>query len=355
VTTPPLGIIEGYFGAPWSWAERRATMRFLAPHGYRFFIYAPKADAFLRRRWRDPHPDADAAALASFAADCRSAGVEFGVGVTPFEAHFDFGASQRDAMRDKLAHLDSIGLDVLAILFDDMRGDLADLAARHLAIVEHAAATTRARRIVVCPGYYSDDPVLDRVFGARPANYLQDLGRGLDPKIEVFWTGEEVCSREYSPGHLDEVAERLRRRPTLWDNYPVNDGPRMSQYLHLRAFTGRPASIASRLAAHAINPALQPTLTCIPALTLAASYRERDGYRYGRAFLDAARTVVGSELAGTLQADVLSLQDSGLERLGERRAKLRAKYAAFDHPAAAEVVRWLDGGYAMGADELQTQ
>jgi hypothetical protein len=355
VTTPPLGIIEGYFGAPWSWDERRATMRFLAPHGYRFYVYAPKADAFLRRRWREPHPDAAATALAAFAADCRGAGVEFGVGLTPFEAHFEFDAAQRDALTRKLAHLDSLGLDVLAILFDDMRGDLADLAARQLAIVAHAAANTRARRIVVCPGYYSDDPVLDRVFGARPANYLEDLGRGLDPSIDVFWTGEEVCSREYSPGHLDAVATALQRRPTLWDNYPVNDGPRMSQFLHLRAFTGRPASIGAHVAAHAINPALQPTLTRIPALTLAASYREGAAYRYGRAFAEAARAVAGPELAAALQADLLSLQDAGLERLGERRATLRAKYAGFDHAAAAEVVRWLDGGYALGAEDLQTQ
>jgi len=47
--TVELGIIEGYYGAPWSWAERAAQVDFLAPHGYGFFTYAPKADPFLRR------------------------------------------------------------------------------------------------------------------------------------------------------------------------------------------------------------------------------------------------------------------------------------------------------------------
>ena len=65
---------------------------------------------------------------------------------------------------------------------------------------------------------------------------------------------------------------------------------------------------------------------------------------------------MGEELAAALQADLLTLQDSGLERLSaERRAKLRTKYAAFGHAGALEVVRWLDGGYAIGAEELQTQ
>ena len=40
---------------PYSWAERTELMRTLKPHGYGFYLYAPKADAFLRRRWREPH------------------------------------------------------------------------------------------------------------------------------------------------------------------------------------------------------------------------------------------------------------------------------------------------------------
>src|SRR5690606_29456104 len=136
-----------------------------------------------------------------------------------------------------------------------MRGDLPELAARQVEVVRWVAERTSADRILVCPSYYTDDPVLDRVFGERPAGYLEELAGGLDPSIGIFWTGEEVCSREVSPGHLRRVAERIGRKPFLWDNYPVNDGQRMSQYLHLRGFTGRPASIAGEVAAHGINPA----------------------------------------------------------------------------------------------------
>jgi hypothetical protein len=37
------------------------------------------------------------------------------------------------------------------------------------------------------------------------------------------------------------------------------------------------------------------------------------------------------------------LQDRGLDQLGDDRDRLRRRYAAVDHPMAAEVVRWLDG------------
>jgi hypothetical protein len=209
--------------------------------------------------------------------------------------------------------------------------------------------------MIVCPTYYTDDAVLDRVFGQRPAKYLAELGDLLDPSIRIFWTGAEVCAREFSPGHLARVSDMLGRKPMLWDNYPVNDGPRMSRFLHLRGFTGRPACIAEHISAHAINPALQPMLTCIPALTLAAGYRKGDRYDYMQAFREAAGLVAGDEIARMLEADLLLLEDAGLDELGEKAAKLRARWSSMDHPIAAEIVAWLDGAYAIDADELKTQ
>lgn len=351
---PELGIIEGYFGAPWSWADRTDVMRTLAGHGYRFFIYAPKADAHLRRRWKEPHPKATHEALASFAAACRAAGVRFGVGFSPFEVYRHFDDAARATLKARIAELDSLGLDDLAILFDDMRGDIPDLATRQADIIAFVAGCTKATRLITCPSYYTDDAVLDRVFGVRPANYLEDLGRLLDPKVQVFWTGEEVCARAYSPGHLAEVAGKLGRKPFLWDNYPVNDGPRMSQHLHLRAFTGRPASMAAHVAAHAINPALQAHLSLIPALTLADSYAQGEAYKYMASFRAAARVVMGEDGARLLENDLLSLQDAGLGNLGERMQRLRAKWAAHAHPAAQEIVAWLDGKYAITSEEMLT-
>lgn len=352
---PQLGIIEGYFGRAWRWEDRAAVVDRLAPAGYGFYHYAPKIDSKLRRDWQSLHDDSDMAELADFAAHCRNAGMRFGVGLTPYGAHLDFNAETRAALKIKLAHLSTLGLDDLAILFDDMRGDFADLGERQAEIVALCLDHAKADRFFMCPSYYSNDPVLDRVFGARPANYLETLGKRLDPGIAVYWTGEEVCSAEYSCGHLGDVSAQLGRKLALWDNYPVNDGPRMANHLHLRAFTGRPANLGQHVSHHAINPASQPLLSCIPALTLLQSYAKGDGYRYGAAFFDAACAIAGPELAAMLQSDLLSFQDSGLSGLGERRAKLRAKYAGVDHAAAREVVDWLDDGYAITGEMLQTQ
>ena len=353
--TPALGLIEGFFGRPWSWADRASAVRFLRPYGYGFYFYAPKADAWLRRRWQEPHPVAEMDALAEFRDVCRAQHVRFGIGLSPFELHLHPGRGWQEVLAAKLAQLAVLKPDDLALLFDDMRGDIADLAERQAAIVHFAAERGVAQRIFSCPSYYSDDPILDVAFGARPPFYLEQLGRLLDPAIQLFWTGPEVGTREFSPGHLARVAGQMGRKPFLWDNYPVNDGGRMSQHLHLRAFTGRPASIAPFVAGHGINPASQPLLSRVPLLTLAESYAKGEAYDYLAAFDRAAREILGEDLAARVAKDVLVLQDRGLDRLGERKAALKARYAAFDHPAAREICLWLEGYWNVTDELVQTQ
>lgn len=354
VTAPPLlGVIEGYYGKPWSWPAREDVVRRLAPHGYGVFIYAPKAQARLRRRWREPFDPETREALGRFAGVCAAATVELGVGLSPFELWRGFDDEARAALTDRLAEFEALGVKRLAILFDDMRGDTPDLALAQARIIDWIGAHTGCP-LAVCPTYYNDDPGLDRVFGARPPDYLVELGAALDPRIEIFWTGPETCSREIGVGHLRRIAETLRRRPLLWDNYPVNDGPRMSPHLHLRAFTGRPAAIAPLVSGHMINPALQPALSCIPAITLAMSYREGDDFDYGRAFGRAAGEVLGERFAAEVEARLGALQDMGLDRLDEEaRRRLRRRFGAIDHPAAREIIDWLDGAWAISRGEME--
>ena len=88
-----------------------------------------------------------------------------------------------------------------------------------------------------------------------------------------------------------------------------------------------------------------PVAWRIPALSLTESYGKGEAYEYGAAFQAAAQAVLGDELAALLQRHIRLLQDTGLERLGEVKERLRARYAGIDHPGAREVVAFLDGEY----------
>ena len=353
--TPELGTIEGFYGRPWTAEERAANIAFLKAHGYGFYLYAPKADTFLRRRWAEPHPQAMGDNLARLAAQCRDAGVRFGVGLSPYELYLNFDAAAREALAEKLAFLDAIGCVDLAILFDDMRGDIEGLADKQIEIVDWIAARTNASRVITCPSYYTDDPVLDRVFGQRPPGYLEALGARLDPAVEIMWTGPRVCSKELPVDHLARTADMLRRKPFIWDNYPVNDGQRMSPFLHLRAFTGRAREIGGEIAAHGVNPASQAWLSRIPMLTLEMLYRDA-AYDPVNAFRAAAEEICGPALARTIGEDLTAFQDRGLNEMTDKeKAALRSRYAAFDHPCAREIVLWLEDHWRITDEIVQTQ
>ncbi|MEM9684412.1 MAG: beta-N-acetylglucosaminidase domain-containing protein, partial [Pseudomonadota bacterium] len=192
-----VGVIEGFFGKTWSWEERAAYAGFLRDLGFSFYIYTPKDDRFLRQRWRDPWPAETVAKTSALSRAYRDMGLSFGLGFSPFELHLDPQPEDAAALRAKVAQLNEADPDILCIQFDDMRGAAPDLADQQMATIDEICSASTASRFIACPTYYSFDPALERVFGAMPENYLTDLGRLLDPAIDVFWTGPEVCSRRY--------------------------------------------------------------------------------------------------------------------------------------------------------------
>jgi hypothetical protein len=297
----------------------------------------------------------EAGQISQFVAFCKGFGVRVGMGLSPYEAFTDFNNGVRNSFVNRVEDLVSLGIEDLGIFFDDMHSSLPDLARRQIEIVHLARDTVGDVKLFVTPTYYSSDRVLDRVFGQRPEHYLRELGIGLDQSIDIYWTGEEVCAREISVGHVREIGALLMRKPLLWDNYPVNDGPRMSQFLHLRGFTGRCHRLADWVSGHAINPALQPYLTCVPAISLAMSYQLGDDYCYGASGYAAAVKVLGPELADMVWADLMSFQDLGLSKLARRREALVDRYGSVNHPAAREILAWLQEAYAATTEMVQTQ
>ena len=96
-------------------------------------------------------------------------------------------------------------------------------------------------------------------------------------------------------------------------------------------------------------------LSRIPALTLAESYAAGDAYEYGAAFARAARAVLGEALAGGWAATSSRCRIAAATGSASAGRVLRDRYAAFDHPAAREIVAWLDGHWAVTDELVQTQ
>lgn len=350
-----LGIIEGFYGEPWSWETRKEYIKFLKKSGYSFYFYAPKADAFFRRKWREEMPADLVKNLKELAQVCKDEGIAFGVGFSPYEIYLSFDEEAKKHLLARINLFNEIGIDRLAILFDDMK-NAPGLAKNQAEILHWVKERSNCSQLLMCPTYYSLDPILDKMFGDRPADYLSDLGKYLDPSIEVFWTGEKICSKGYTPEHLDEINSQLGRKVALWDNYPVNDGHLMCKFLHLSAFENRPASLANRLSSHFVNPMNQSWLTKITLLTLKDSYELGDRYIPEESFKNAATALANIELAEQMFMDLDKFHKQGLDNLSpEMRKDLIAVYAKFKHPCATEIIDWLNDRYTVTRDVFLNQ
>ena len=47
------GVIEGFYGRPWTEAQRVRMLDWIGQAGMNMFIYAPKDDIHIRARWRE--------------------------------------------------------------------------------------------------------------------------------------------------------------------------------------------------------------------------------------------------------------------------------------------------------------
>jgi hyaluronoglucosaminidase len=331
------GIVEGYYGREWSWDDRRFYADFLLQQGLNSYLYCPKGDSRLRKSWQQDWTAEVRRELAELAGHYRARQLNWGVGLSPYELYRDYSASNRQKLRDKVAQIDQLGGNLLAVLFDDMPGDCPELAQRQAQIVQDIQSWSEAEQLLVCPTYYSHDPVLERFFGPRPPNYWEQLGAGLPADVAVLWTGDKVCSPSINRRDLGPIAKLLGRPLALWDNYPVNDGEQASQFLHLQPLPGREEGLSACLAGHFCNPMNQAQLSRYPLSGLAALYGAK------QLQLEQCFSV---EMAAQLATDLQDFEESGLDLLGaERREQLASRYSEIDDPAAAEVAAWLRGEY----------
>ncbi|MBW4618937.1 MAG: beta-N-acetylglucosaminidase domain-containing protein [Cyanosarcina radialis HA8281-LM2] len=347
------GVIEGFFGLTWTWETRKDYANFLKNNGYSYYIYAPKADDFLRKNWQQNWSASEFESLKEVGDTYHRSGLQWGIGLSPFEIYKDYNDEAIASLKQKILSLNDLNIDILAILFDDMRGDFYKLAKIQTEVIQRVMDLSTAKVFIMCPTYYTDNRILDRLFGERPQDYLETLGKTLDPQVNIFWTGPDVCSKSYPESHLKEVAQRLGRKPFIWDNYPVNDGARMSKFLHLRAFENRPSSMAELTVGHAVNPMNQAYLSQIPLMTLNLSYQQGDRYSPTAAFIEAVKTLCPEALANCLLEDLPLFQDEGLDRINsESKAQLIDKYTAFNNPYSQEIIGWLQGEYPVPSECL---
>ncbi|AHH95822.1 beta-N-acetylglucosaminidase domain-containing protein [Kutzneria albida] len=300
-TLPIRGVIEGFYGTPWSDANRLDQLDFYGRHKMNTYVYSPKDDPYLRASWRDPYPADKLAALKGLVDRATANHVEFTYAISPGLSVCYSDPAEAKAIGAKFQSLWDIGVRTFAVPLDDISytkwncaadatrfgtGGAAAGAAQSFLLNavqrEFIATHPGAGKLEMVPTEYSD-------LAATP--YKNTLAAQLDPAVLVEWTGTPFIA----PVITDEQAAAARKvyghEILVWDNYPVNDY--ITGQLLLGPYVGRGTGLAASLAGITANPMIQAEASKISEFTIADFVWNSAGYQPQRSW-DASLT----ELAG---------------------------------------------------------
>jgi len=241
--------------------------------------------------------------------------IDFVYGFHPGEGLRFSDAKLVDTLLQKARRFYDAGVRTFAVLFDDIPSRLNHAKDRRRFKDSLAAAEgTFLKRIIeaqpgewsqvewwICPSYYSEDNLLERVFGKFEANFLETLAAHLPLNVACFWTGPSVVSKTITLNHVRRIAQRIQRLLLLWDNYPVNDLS-MSDELHIGPLAGRDPRLPRSAYGYLNNPLLQEDLGFVPLATCFDYAANPTTYQPERSWTRAVRQGYGDAPIGHWRA-----------------------------------------------------
>ncbi|CAF3441569.1 unnamed protein product [Rotaria sp. Silwood1] len=265
-----------YYGRPWSFNQRKTLFEYCLRFGLNTYVYAPKDDVKHRSRWRDLYSNEESSELNQLIHIAKRYGIKFIYALSPGLDIIYSSEKDLTALKRKFNQLSSLGCEHWAILFDDIESEMCQQDKDRFASFAHAQVAVaneiydylnKPNVLLFCPTQYCSrmaKPSVERSF------YLQTIGNGLHPDIDIFWTGPKVISRRITISHILSVNNVLQRRVTIWDNLNANDYDQ--RRLYLGPFTGRSSNLSSRLSGMLTNPNCEFELNFIPLNTLGQWY-----------------------------------------------------------------------------------
>jgi hyaluronoglucosaminidase len=304
------GLIEGFYGKPWSHEERLELIRFCGREGLNTWVHAPKDDPYHRKRWRDPYPDDELARIAELVREAAASQVDFAYAIAPgLDIRYTSDA-ELETLIAKCEQVKALGVTSFQLLWDDIEHALnypedderfgsaerPSGAAQSFFSNRFREAFPQPGPLVVCPMGYA---------GTGDSPYRRSFSPDLHPEIVVYWTGPEVVSIGITREALNLNVLRFHGHLQLiWDNYPVNDFD--PGRLFLGPLLGRDPRLAD---GHCLGLIANGMIEAIPSKLALATVADwcRDPYGYdplasferslcdhGAEVLDALRRLVAT-------------------------------------------------------------
>nr|WP_184891587.1 beta-N-acetylglucosaminidase domain-containing protein [Amycolatopsis umgeniensis] len=298
---PLRGVIEGFYGAPWSHADRLAQLDFYGRTKQNMYVYSPKDDPFLRARWRDQYPPEQLALLSQLVARATANHVEFTYALSPGLSVCYSSDADKAALVTKFQSLWDIGVRSFAIPLDDISYTRwnCDADAAKFGVGGAAAGAAQSFLlnrvqqdfIATHPGVERLQTVPTEYYDLADSPYKTALRTQLDKAVIVEWTGVGVIAGQITEKQAQQAKEVFGHDILIWDNYPVNDY--ITERLLLGPYIGREPGVAKVLSGITANPMVQAEASKIAEFTSGDFLWNPVGYDPDKSWLAAIADLAG--------------------------------------------------------------
>ena len=218
---PYRGVVEGFYGTPWSHEVRISLIDLYGKFKMNYYLYGPKDDHYHScPNWRLPYPEKEAQNIRELVEASNRNRVDFVWAIHPGQ-DIKWNEEDYNNLVNKFNMMYDLGVRSFAIFFDDIEGEGTNpekqTALLNRLNVDFVKTKGDVAPLIVCPTDYSK-----LWANPTPQGSLSIYGRTLDPSINVFWTGDVVCS-DLTRETMDWINTRIKRPALYWWNFPVTD------------------------------------------------------------------------------------------------------------------------------------
>ena len=246
-SVPQRGLVEGYYGNPYSEADRMGLLKMFGEMKMNVYIYGPKDDAYHKSKWREEYPAELGKKITEYANYAKANKIEFMWAIHPGE-DIQWNDTDRANIVNKLKAMCALGVRSFAVFWDDLWGDDGTHGDEQAELMNYIAAELRkaypdVKPLTICPTQYNR--------GWANSIYLPALGDIMDSDINIMWTGNSVVDMiNYSD--MTWINNQIKRKAYIWLNYPVSDY--CINHLLMGPTYGNDLNIADMLSGFVSNP-----------------------------------------------------------------------------------------------------
>ena len=246
-SVPQRGLVEGYYGNPYSEADRMGLLEMFGEMKMNVYIYGPKDDAYHKSKWREEYPADLGQKITEYVNVAKANKIEFMWAIHPGE-DIQWNDTDRANIVNKLKAMCALGVRSFAVFWDDLWGDDGTHGDEQAELMNYIAAELRkaypdVKPLTICPTQYNR--------GWANSIYLPALGNIMDSDINIMWTGNTVVDMiNYSD--MTWINNQIKRKAYIWLNYPVSDY--CINHLLMGPTYGNDLNIADMLSGFVSNP-----------------------------------------------------------------------------------------------------